>query len=173
MSEGRPEPERLQVWRLLLQVHARLVDVLGDELEAEVGMPLSWYDVLLNLHEAPGGALRMNDLADAVLLSRSGLTRLVDRLVSAGLVQRQVCASDRRGALAALTPDGLTALRRAAPVHLRGVQARFTSQIGDDELPVVQAVLDRVLAAAGTAAGTAAGPARGAVSAAAAAHREP
>lgn len=148
MTQARPDPARLHAWRRLLQVHARLLDLLGDELEAEVGMPLSWYDVLLNLHEAPGQALRMNDLVDAVLLSRSGLTRLVDRLVSAGLVERRACSSDRRGALAALTPAGLAALRQAAPVHLRGIERRFASLVTDDELPVLQALLDRVHAVA-------------------------
>jgi DNA-binding MarR family transcriptional regulator len=90
----------------------------------------------------------MNDLAAAVLLSRSGLTRLVDRLVTAGLVERRACPSDRRGALAALTDEGLAALRRAAPVHLRGIEAHFASELADEELPVLQAALDRVLAAA-------------------------
>ena len=150
MAERRPDPARLLAWRRLLQVHARLVEGLGAELEAEVGVPLTWYDVLLNLHEAPDHELRMNDLAAAVLLSRSGLTRLVDRMVAAGYVERRVCPEDRRGALAVLTDAGEATLRRAAPVHLRGVEERFTGLLRDDEVPVLQEVLDRVLAASGS-----------------------
>ena len=92
----RPDPERLAVWRLLLETHAAVVDRLSRELEAESDLPLTWYDVLLQLSGAPGGRLRMRDLAEAVLLSRSGLTRLVDRMEAAGLVCREAHPSDGR-----------------------------------------------------------------------------
>jgi DNA-binding MarR family transcriptional regulator len=143
----RPDPERLAVWRLLLETHATVVDRLGRELEAECGLPLTWYDVLLQLSGAPGGRLRMRDLAGAVLLSRSGLTRLVDRMAAAGLVCREAHSSDRRGANAVLTAAGRTALRRAAPVHLRGIDAHFSGHLSDDEVAGLRAALDRVLTA--------------------------
>jgi DNA-binding MarR family transcriptional regulator len=143
----RPDPERLAVWRLLLETHAAVVDRLGRELEAECDLPLTWYDVLLQLSDAPGGRLRMRDLAAAVLLSRSGLTRLVDRMQAAGLVCREAHPSDGRGANAVLTPAGRTALRRAAPVHLRGIEDHFARHLADQDVPVLRAALDRVVTA--------------------------
>lgn len=86
----------------------------------------------------------MRDLADRVLLSRSGLTRLVDRMVDADLVYRSPDPDDRRGTLACLTPAGTSALRAAAPVHLRGVQEHFGSVLQDDEVEVLRAAMERV-----------------------------
>jgi DNA-binding MarR family transcriptional regulator len=151
-----PDEARLEAWRLLLMAHARLVDVLGDELEAAHGLPLTWYDVLVNLRAAPEHALRMNDLADAVLLSRSGLTRLVDRMTAAGLVERRTCASDRRGQLAALTPAGRAALRAAAPTHMRGVAEHFAAHVSEAEAAAMSAALTRVVDAASRRPGRAA-----------------
>src|SRR5687767_11095724 len=94
---------------------------LEAELLAEHQLPLAWYDVLVQLAHAPGRRLRMAELAERVLLSRSGLTRLVDRLVREGLVVRDSCSSDGRGVNAVLTEHGLTRLRAAAPTHLRGI----------------------------------------------------
>jgi DNA-binding MarR family transcriptional regulator len=128
-----------------MQAHAAAIHVLEEELEADQGLPLSWYDVLLQLNEA-GGRLRMQELARAVLLSKSGVTRLVDRLVREGLVGRQPCASDRRGWLAVLTPEGKARLRKAAPVHLRGIQEHFGALVGEDEALALRAVGDRLLA---------------------------
>jgi DNA-binding MarR family transcriptional regulator len=144
---ARPDAERLAVWRLFLEAHAAVVDRLGRELETECDLPLTWYDVLVQLAAAPGRRLRMRDLADAVLLSRSGLTRLVDRMEAAGLVLRETHASDRRGADAVLTDAGRAALRRAAPVHLRGVQAHFATHVPDGALPDLRDALSRVVAA--------------------------
>ena len=92
---------------------------------AEHDLPLPSYDVLVQLSEAPGRRLRMTELADRVLLSRSGLTRLVDRLARDGLVERQACPDDARGTLAVLTDAGLERLRTAWPTHLRGVAAHL------------------------------------------------
>src|ERR1700712_6009675 len=97
-------------WRGFLNAHAHVIRRLEAELEAEQSMPLANYDVLVQLAEAPDHALRMSELATSVLLSRSGLTRLVDRLEREGLVERQACADDARGTLAVLTPGGLTRL---------------------------------------------------------------
>ena len=143
----RPDPERLTAWRLLLEAHAAVVDRLGRELEAECGLPLTWYDVLLQLSSAPGGRLRMRDLARAVLLSRSGLTRLVDRMETAGMVDREAHPSDGRGANAVLTPAGRAALRRAAPVHLRGIDAHFARHLSDADAAALGDVHSRVVAA--------------------------
>lgn len=143
---ARPDPQRLEAWRAFLRAHAVLTDTLDRELQAERDLPLAWYDVLLNLTEAPDHRLRMRDLADRVLLSRSGLTRLVDRMATAGLVSREPDPDDRRGTLACLTDTGLHTLRRAAPVHLRGVQQHFARYLRDDEVAVVRDALERISA---------------------------
>ena len=141
----RPDPERLAAWRLLLEAHAAVVDRLGRELEAACGLPLTWYDVLVQLAAAPEGRLRMRDLARAVLLSRSGLTRLVDRMEASGMVCREAHPSDGRGAFAVLTPAGRTALRRAAPVHLRGIEAHFARHLSDAGAAALRDALSRVV----------------------------
>jgi len=143
----RPDAERLAAWRLLLEAHAAVVDRLGDELEAGCGLPLTWYDVLLQLSTAPRQRRRMSDLAEAVLLSRSGLTRLVDRMVAAGLVSREAHPSDGRGAYALLTPAGRARLRRAAPLHLRGIEAHFARHLSAEDARCLRAALGRVVAA--------------------------
>jgi DNA-binding MarR family transcriptional regulator len=147
LMADRPDAERLAVWRLFLEAHAAVVDRLGHELEAGCRLQLTWYDVLLQLSQAPRRRLRMRDLADAVLLSRSGLTRLVDRMEAAGLVCREAHASDGRGADAVLTPAGRAALRRAAPLHLRGVQTHFTGHLSEHDVGCLRAALGRVVAA--------------------------
>ena len=143
---ARPDSQRLDAWRAFLRAHAVLTDALDRELQAERDLPLPWYDVLLNLAEADEDRLRMRDLAERVMLSRSGLTRLVDRMAAAGMVSRRPDPDDRRGTLACLTDAGLQTLRRAAPVHLRGIEQHFTRHLRDDEVEVVRAVFERVSA---------------------------
>jgi DNA-binding MarR family transcriptional regulator len=142
---ARPERSRLEVWQQFLRAHQRVLGVLGDELEQERGLPLAWYEVLLHVERAPDRRLRMGDLADAVVLSPSGLTRLVDRMVDDGLVRREPCPSDRRSTYAVLTADGRSALRRAAPTHLRGIDEHFARLLTDDEVGVLSRALGRVL----------------------------
>lgn len=139
-----PDDARMDVWRAFLETHAALLDILEAELERERGMPLTWYDVLVQI-SARGGRLRMQDLAHSLLLSKSGLTRLFDRMEQAGLVKREPCPFDRRGTFAALTPAGSSALRNAAPVHLRGVQEHFARHLNDAESTVMCAALRRIL----------------------------
>ena len=127
-----PDP-RLEEWRVFLRAHALLSRRLDDELRAEQGMSLAEYDALFQLAAAPGARLRMNQLADRVLLSRSGITRLVDRLVADGLVSRCQCSSDARGAEAVLTDVGLSRIRRARATHLRGVERYFLDALSADE----------------------------------------
>ena len=121
-------------WRGLLRAHAALVKALDSELEAAHGIPLSSYEVLLFLAHAPDRRLRMAELADRVLLSRSGMTRLVDRLEREGYLERDTCADDRRGSFAVLTERGAALLRQARPTHLAGVRRRFLSQFSEPEL---------------------------------------
>lgn len=139
-----PLTERqLDAWRAFIRAHAGLIDLLGHELEAERGLPLTFYDVLVNLSEA-GGRLRMSDLADAVVLSRSGVTRVVDRMERTGYVKRERCPSDRRGSFATLTAKGQRALREAWPVHARGVAEHFAGKLSDDEAALIADVFQRM-----------------------------
>src|SRR5918997_3771041 len=115
----------LGAWRGMLRVHAALVRELDAELDAAHGLPLSSYDVLIYLQAAPGRRLRMAELADSVLLSRSGVTRLVDRLEREGLIVGDACDEDGRGLFAVLTDRGEELLARARPTHLHRVRERF------------------------------------------------
>lgn len=135
----------LAVWRTFLRVHASLTRRLEHDLLVEHDLPLASYDVLVQLAEEPGGRLRMTDLADRVLLSRSGLTRLVDRLAAEGLVARESCPSDARGTFTVITEAGRTRLRDAAPTHLRGIQDYVTSRLDAGELDTVGQLLRKLL----------------------------
>jgi DNA-binding MarR family transcriptional regulator len=143
-------PERLSsgdlsVWREFLRAHAVVTRQLERDLLAEHELPLPSYDVLVQLVEAPDRRLRMTELADAVLLSRSGLTRLVDRLEREGLVHREACLTDGRGLYAVLTDAGYERLRAASGTHLRGVQRHFVSRLGARDLKTLQRMLDKLL----------------------------
>jgi DNA-binding MarR family transcriptional regulator len=137
-------PTELGAWRGLLRVHTALVRELDAELDAAHDLPLSSYDVLIYLQSAPGRRLRMAELADSVLLSRSGVTRLVDRLVREGLIVRDTCESDGRGSYAVLTDAGEELLARARPTHLAGVRERFLRHFEDDELRILATYWERV-----------------------------
>jgi DNA-binding MarR family transcriptional regulator len=136
--------EKELAWRALLQSHSALIALLGKELEAEAGLPLSQYEVLVYLSAAPEGRLRMNDLARSLLLSKSGVTRLVDRMGATGLVERAACEGDRRVTYAAITPAGELALRAAAPVHMRGIDEHFSRYLDEDEARVVASALLKI-----------------------------
>jgi DNA-binding MarR family transcriptional regulator len=135
-SALQPTPTRLELhaWRSFLNAHARVLRSLETELVAEQRLSLVSYDVLVQLAEAPDRKLRMAELADRVLLSRSGVTRLVDRLERAGLVARQRVTGDGRGVIAELTPAGLERLRTASGTHLAGVVRHFVACFTQEEL---------------------------------------
>src|SRR5436190_20253361 len=109
--------EHLAAWRALLNVHARLTEHIEQALTDAGLPPLSWYDVLWALYRAPGKSLRMGQLAENVTISRSGLTRLVDRIEAAALLERRPAAGDRRAVEVAITPEGSRLLRRMWPVY--------------------------------------------------------
>ena len=138
---------RLAAWRAFLRTHAVVTAELSRELEEARGLPLAQYDVLVQLDEAEGGRLRMQQLAARVLFSRSGLTRLVDRMTAEGLVRRERCEDDRRGTYAVLTPAGRRRLRDAAGVHLRGVDAHFARHLSGRDVRALRAAFAAVLAA--------------------------
>jgi len=135
----------LGAWRGLLRVHSALVRELDAELLAAHDLPLSSYDVLIYLRDAPGRRLRMAELADSVLLSRSGVTRLVDRLEREGLLTRETCPVDARGAFAKLTPAGEAKLAEARATHLAGVRALFLQRLTREQQELLAEVWDAVL----------------------------
>ena len=128
----------------MLRAHAELTRTLDAELAREHDLPLSSYEVLLFLNDSDEGRMRMSELADRALLSRSGLTRLVDRMVAAGLIERAACRTDRRGAFAVLTDEGEARLGTARPVHQRGVQEHFAGLLTASEVEAIRAGLERV-----------------------------
>lgn len=138
---SRPDPERLAVWRSFLQAHASITRALEEELRVERELPLGWYDVLVQLHEA-GGRLRMHELSERLLVNKSSLSRQCDRMEEAGYLTREPSPEDGRGWYAVLTRDGRDVLRRSAPVHLRGVERHFTQHLTDTDV----AALARIFA---------------------------
>ena len=134
---------QLDAWRALLRGQALLIEEVERELAAAGLPPLGWYDVLTELDKA-GGRLRIHELADAVILSRSGLSRLLDRLESAGLLRREPCEDDRRGAYAAITSSGREMLDRMWPVYERCLTAHFAPQLDSAAAGVIRSALDAV-----------------------------
>ncbi|MGP4023956.1 MarR family winged helix-turn-helix transcriptional regulator [Actinomadura sp. 3N407] len=146
MTSSTISVAELIVWRGMLRAQAQISRRLQADLLAHHDLALASYDVLMHLGEAPGGRLRMNDLADRVLLSRSGLTRLVDRLEREGLVARQSCTSDARGLYAVLTSAGRARLAEAAPTYRQGVREHMLSRLDESDLRTFQHILDKLTA---------------------------
>jgi DNA-binding MarR family transcriptional regulator len=138
-----PGKRGLQAWSALLRAHAALLRQLETDLESKTGLALADYDVLAQLAVA-GGSLRMTELADRALISRSGMTRRVARLVHEGLVSRAHADVDARGVVVLLTGSGLDRLSVAAPVHLRGVSDLFIANLNDQELAVLESALAKI-----------------------------
>jgi DNA-binding MarR family transcriptional regulator len=143
-SAAVADPPGIDAWRNFLEAHARITRKLDDELQVAHGLSLAEYDALLQVATTPGRRIRMNVLAERVILSRSGITRLVDRLEAQGCVERIACATDARGQEAFLTPVGLERLRAAAGTHLDGVRRYFLDRLDTAELAALEATLGRV-----------------------------
>lgn len=139
------DTRELRAWRGLLRVHASMVKALDAELERAHGLSLTSYEVLLYLGESDEGRLRMHDLASSVLLSRSGLTRLADRLERHGLLERRACESDARGSFAVITDAGREKLAAARATHLDGVRRHFLSHLSPAEQDALGDVWERLL----------------------------
>ena len=145
MTAGVLSHQQLLAWRQFLRAHALVTRRLESDLMSEQQLPLASYDVLVQLVEAPRRRLRMSELAERVLLSRSGLTRLVDRLEREGLVGREPCEDDARGLYSVLTDAGYERLRGATGTHLRGVAEHAMGRLDNDEARQLFALLSRIL----------------------------
>ncbi len=143
------ETDAIAAWAALLRTHATVVRVISQEVEAETGLPLSWYDVLLELDAAPDRTLRMQQLSERVVLSRTRVSRVVDEMERAGLVARRPDEEDGRVTLATITSEGRRVRRRAAPVYLRGIARHFSDHLTPEQLAAVRSGLEAVLAAHG------------------------
>lgn len=144
MVGKKPDERTLRAWRALLRAHHALVQRMSAELEHEHDLSLAWYEVLLRLTRAPDERMRMQELADSTYFSPSGMTRLVDRMCDAGLVERHVCETDRRGVNVVLTPAGKDRLRAASATHLRGIQQHFAAPLTAAETGALADSLNRV-----------------------------
>jgi DNA-binding MarR family transcriptional regulator len=150
VASSEPLSDReFDAWGGFLRTHALLVRELDAELTQAHGLPLSSYEVLLKLGRAEQGRMRMSDLADAVWLSRSGVTRLVDRLERDGLVERRACPSDARGAFAVITERGRQRFGEAQRTHLAGIRTRFLAHFDDADQRAMSEFWSRLTAPVG------------------------
>jgi DNA-binding MarR family transcriptional regulator len=146
-AEAIPDTARLEAWIRFLRAHAALTRELSADLVADHGLTLNDYEVLLHLARAPERRMRRVDLAESVLLTASGITRLLEGLERSGLVERVLCDSDRRVAYAQLTRAGLEKLRQASRTHIVGIETLFVGRFNDEELATLSALLSRLPAA--------------------------
>ena len=142
---GQIEDERLELMGLLVRTHRKLTETLGRELEESAGIPLVFFDVLIHVAAAPDGYLTMSRLSTDVSLTTGGVTRLVDRMVEAGLVARQHCPSDRRSVHVVLTPEGQVVLEQAVAAHIDGIDRHLMAHLDSDERAALSAALNKVL----------------------------
>ena len=152
------EPDGLAAFAALLKVQAAVVRKLEERLEEHRLVPIAQYDVLLELNSAPGRRLRMQQLSDRVVLSRSRVSRVVDEMEKAGLVRRDPDPDDKRAAFAVITDDGRAALRKAAPVYLQGIEEEFLSHLTAGERTTLERSLGKVLDAQHSEPDRSAGP---------------
>jgi DNA-binding MarR family transcriptional regulator len=145
LSLSSPSPERLLAWRLFFESALALLDVLDAELEHAAGIPQRWYDVLVHLEESPQG-IPMNELAERILYSKSGFTRVVDRMEEAGLVRRARPENDRRTILIVLADEGTETLERARRHHRDGIQRHFSEHLTNADIKALTRALEKISA---------------------------
>lgn len=137
-----------QAWRAFLRAYAEVVPALEAEMERATDLPLHWYDILAQLHSTPDRRVRLQQLARSLVISKSGLTRRIDRMEAAGLVQRRGCEDDARGAFLELLPAGAQAFERSLPIHLEGIERHFLAHLTDAEAAAMASGLEKVIEAA-------------------------
>jgi DNA-binding MarR family transcriptional regulator len=142
-SLSSPSPERLRAWRLYVESALALVDVLDTELEQAVGIPLRWYDALVHLEETPAG-IPMTELADRILYSKSGFTRVIDRMEQEGLVRRARPEHDRRTILILVTDKGTETMERARRHHRDGIQRHFSQHLSNTDIKALTRALEKI-----------------------------
>lgn len=142
-SASSPSPERLRAWRLFFESALALLDALEHDFQDDAGFPVQWYDVLVHLEETPDG-LRMSELAQKVLFSKSGFTRVVDKMEAAGLVRRVRPENDRRSIFILQTPEGRAAMQRARVPHHHWVEENFTGLLTDGDIKAISRAFEKI-----------------------------
>ena len=142
-SLSSPSPERLRAWRLYVESALALIDLLDTELEQAAGIPLRWYDALVHLEESPEG-IPMNELAERILYSKSGFTRVVDRMEKAGLVRRVRPDHDRRSILVVLTDQGTETMEHARRYHRDGIERHFSQHLSQADVKALSRALEKI-----------------------------
>lgn len=148
-SLSSSSPERLRAWRLFFESALALLDTLEHDFQHDAGFPVQWYDVLVHLEETPDG-LRTSELAQRVLFSKSGFTRVVDKMEAAGLVRRVRPENDRRSIFIVQTPEGRAAMQRARPPHHRWVEENFNGLLTDSDVKAITRAFEKISAHART-----------------------
>jgi len=144
-TKSKLDDKRMAVWNAFLRTYTTIIPLLECEMREAQGLPLIWYNVLTHLSHDSRGGLRLQELAQVIGLSQSGLTRLLDRMGEAGLVERKPCPDDRRGAYAVITPEGQATLEEATPIYRRGIEEHFLRHLRDEDVEALYAVFCRVL----------------------------
>jgi DNA-binding MarR family transcriptional regulator len=148
-SKTASASESVALWVAFMQGQATIAHAVNEKLESEVGIPLAWHVVLVRLANAPDGALRMQDLAESMLISKSGLTRLCDRIEAAGYISRASCPTDRRGTFAVITPEGRAKAQQAAPIFFKATEELFLRHLSDKEREMLSGALCKIITASG------------------------
>ena len=143
------ENPKVTAWLSFLRGHSLVLQALETGMQKEQHLPLTWFDVLASLYRAPDGRLRMHALAESVFLSRSGLTRLLDRMIAAGVVERENCAEDRRGWQAIITSKGREVIERVSPGHFRRVEEHFLSHLSQSDVQDLHRIMAKIIDANG------------------------
>lgn len=144
-AESRLDEKRIAVWEAFLRTYTTIMPLLECEMREARDLPLIWYNVLIHLSHDSDGGLRLQELAEVIGLSQSGLTRLLDRMCEAGLVDREPCPDDRRGAYAIITPEGKVTLEEATPIYQQGIEAHFLRHLSDEDVVTLYKAFCRVL----------------------------
>src|SRR5438270_9388718 len=145
--ESATKKDQAELWTALMQGQALIADAVSERLEAEAGIPLAWHEVLVRLADAPDGHLRMQELADSMWLSKSGLTRLCDRIEEAGYLSRASCPTDRRGTFAVITDAGRVKVGEAAPIFSRASEDLFLQHLSGRERDALRSAMRKVIGA--------------------------
>jgi DNA-binding MarR family transcriptional regulator len=141
------DENRRLAWQAFWQTYTTVIPALECELREAQDLPLVWYNVLTHLNRNPTGELRLQELAGAIALSQSGLTRLLDRMSKAGLIERKPCPQDRRGAYAVITSQGKARLEQAAPIYSQGIEQHFLRHLSAEDVQALNRILSKILEA--------------------------
>ena len=139
------DTEKFAAWDKFLKAGSTVLKTLEREMEDDQHFPLNWYDVLVWLNQAPGGRMRMQSLADSIYLSNSGLTRRLNRMAEAGLVERESCEEDRRGWYAVITPKGREVVEKVSPGLETGIRSHFLNYLNDRDIQDLSRIMDKII----------------------------